>query len=224
VIQQLFNSDPFEAERLAMVEDQLRRRGIRDENVLRAMAEVPRHLFVPEKYWRHAYEDKPVPIGEDQTISQPYIVAAMIAALQIGPDDAVLEIGTGTGYQAAILSRLARHTFTVERHATLSALAEKHLNQLGYCNVTLVIGDGSLGLPDRAPYDAIIVAAAAPQIPGPLLEQLREGGRMIIPVGTPDVQTLQLVRKNGGEPFTSNLEVCRFVPLLGEAGFQPRNF
>lgn len=224
MIQQLFNSDTFLAERLSMVEDQLRRRGIRDENVLGAMAEVPRHQFIPESFWKQAYQDRPVPIGEEQTISQPYIVAAMIAALQVGPEDSVLEIGTGTGYQAAVLSRLAKQVFTVERHAVLAEQAKRLFQKFAYANIQVAIGDGSRGLPEHAPYDRIIVAAAAPSIPQQLLEQLREGGRMIIPVGASDVQVLQLIRKSGGEIFTSNLEGCRFVPLVGEGGFPPRNF
>jgi protein-L-isoaspartate(D-aspartate) O-methyltransferase len=224
VIQQLFNSDTFQAERLSMVENQLRRRGIQDENALRAMADVPRHEFIPENYWKQAYEDRPVPIGEEQTISQPYIVAAMISVLQVGPEDSVLEIGTGTGYQAAVLSHLAKQVFTVERHAVLAEQAKRLFQKLGYTSIDALIGDGSRGLPAHAPYDRIIVAAAAPAIPQPLLEQLREGGRMIIPVGTSDVQVLQLVRKSGGEIFTSSLEGCRFVPLVGEGGFPPRNF
>jgi len=224
VIQQLFNSDSFLPERLSMIEGQLRRRGIRDENLLRAMSEVPRHEFIPEAYWKQAYEDRPVPIGEGQTISQPYIVAAMIAALQVGTEDTVLEIGTGTGYQAALLARLGKQVFTVERHAALADEAKRLFQKLGYGNITAVTGDGSHGLPEHAPYDRIIVAAAAPSIPEPLLQQLGEGGRMIIPVGSSDIQVLQLARKSGGEIFTSSLEGCRFVPLVGEGGFKPRNF
>ena len=224
MIQQLFNSDSFLPERLSMIEGQLRRRGIRDENLLRAMSEVPRHEFIPEAYWKQAYEDRPVPIGEGQTISQPYIVAAMIAALQVGTEDTVLEIGTGTGYQAALLARLGKQVFTVERHAALADEAKRLFQKLGYGNITAVTGDGSHGLPEHAPYDRIIVAAAAPSIPEPLLQQLGEGGRMIIPVGSSDIQVLQLARKSGGEIFTSSLEGCRFVPLVGEGGFKPRNF
>jgi protein-L-isoaspartate(D-aspartate) O-methyltransferase len=224
VIQQLFNSDPFLPERLSMVEGQLRRRGIRDENVLRAMAEVPRHEFIPINYREQAYQDKPVPIGEDQTISQPYIVAAMISSLQVEPSHTVLEIGTGTGYQAAVLSRLSGKVVSIERHAALADEARRLFERLGYDNISVIVGDGSLGLPGHAPYDRIIVAAAAPSIPEPLLQQLNDNGRIVIPVGTTEVQVLQLARKSGGEIFTSNLESCRFVPLLGEGGFSPRNF
>jgi protein-L-isoaspartate(D-aspartate) O-methyltransferase len=224
VIQQLFNSDPFLPERLSMVEGQLRRRGIHDENVLRAMAEVPRHEFIPTNYREEAYQDKPVPIGEDQTISQPYIVAAMISSLQVEPSHTVLEIGTGTGYQAAVLSRLSGKVVSIERHAALADEARRLFERLGYDNISVIVGDGSLGLPGHAPYDRIIVAAAAPSIPEPLLQQLNDNGRIVIPVGTTEVQVLQLARKSGGEIFTSNLESCRFVPLLGEGGFSPRNF
>ena len=224
MIQQLFKSDPFERDRWAMVENQLRRRGIHDEKLLQVMAEVPRHEFIPEAYRKDAYEDRPVPIGEEQTISQPYIVAAMISALQITTESKVLEVGTGTGYQAAILSRLAAQVFTVERHSTLAAEAQRVFQRLGYSNITVILGDGGRGLPEYAPYDRVIVAAAAPTIPEPLLLQLDEGGRMIIPVGSPDIQVLRLVRKSQGEFFTSDLEGCRFVPLLGEGGFPPRNF
>jgi len=224
VIQQLFNPDPFQAERQAMVENQLRGRGIHDEWLLGAMAEVPRHEFIPEAYRKAAYQDRPVPIGEEQTISQPYIVAAMISALQVTTEHKVLEVGTGMGYQAAVLSRLAGHVFTVERHATLADQAQQVFQKLSYSNITVVVGDGSRGLSDYAPYDRIVVAAAAPTIPEPMLLQLNEGGRMIIPVGSPEIQVLQLVRKSQGEIFTSDLEGCRFVPLLGEGGFPPRNF
>ena len=202
-----------------MVEDQLRGRGIRDERVLAAMAEVPRHEFIPETNWKHAYDDYPVPIGEGQTISQPYIVAAMVAAVHVQPEHTILEIGTGTGYQAAVLSRLAKQVFTVERIPALAAQAQQIFTRLGYSNISVVEGDGTRGLPEHAPFHGIIVAAAAPSIPQPLLDQLADNGRMIIPVGTMDLQVLQLVRKSQGEIFTSSLEGCRFVPLIGQAGF-----
>jgi protein-L-isoaspartate(D-aspartate) O-methyltransferase len=215
-VQQLFEPDPYISQRQAMVERQLRRRGIHDERVLRAMEEVARHEFIPAEKRDRAYRDEPVPIGEDQTISQPYIVAIMTQLLAVEAENTVLEIGSGTGYQAAILSRLARQVYTVERHASLAARAGENFRRLGYENVDVVVGDGTRGLPEHAPYDRILVAAAAPSIPRPLIEQLAEGGRMIMPVGTPDVQVLQLVRKSQGEIFTSNLEGCRFVPLIGE--------
>jgi protein-L-isoaspartate(D-aspartate) O-methyltransferase len=204
---------------MAMVEQQLRRRGIHDEPLLRAMEQVPRHEFIPDPGRFRAYEDQPVPIGEEQTISQPYIVAVMTQLLAVEPENVVLEVGTGTGYQAAVLSRLARQVYTVERHASLAERAREISRRLGYENVEVFLGDGTRGLPAHAPYDRILVAAAAPSVPRPLVEQLQEGGRMIIPVGTSDVQVLQLVRKSRDETFTSNFDGCRFVPLIGEAGF-----
>ena len=217
-VQQLFEPDPYISQRQAMVEQQLRRRGIHDERVLGAMEEVPRHEFIPEESRSRAYRDEPVPIGEGQTISQPYIVAIMTQLLAVEPENMVLEIGTGTGYQAAVLSRLARQVYTVERHAALAVRAGENFRRLGYENVEVVVGDGTRGLPEHAPYDRILVAAAAPSVPRPLIEQLAEGGRMVMPVGRPDVQVLQLVRKSQGEIFSSNLEGCRFVPLIGEGG------
>lgn len=205
-----------------MVEQQLRRRGIHDERVLRAMESVPRHEFIPEDRRHRAYQDEPVPIGEDQTISQPYMVAIMTQLLAVEPENTVFEVGTGTGYQAAVLSRLARQVYTIERHASLAKRAREILLRIGYENVEVIVGDGTRGLPEYAPYNRILVAAAAPSVPPPLIEQLGEAGRMIIPVGTPDIQVLQLVRKNQGEIFTSNLEGCRFVPLVGEGGFTIR--
>ncbi len=202
-----------------MVEQQLHRRGIHDERVLRAMEEVPRHEFIPEERRQRAYQDEPVPIGEEQTISQPYIVAVMTQLLAVQPENSVLEVGTGTGYQAAVLSRLASQVYTIERHASLAERAREIFQGLGYENIDVVVGDGTRGLPEHAPFDRILVAAAAPSVPCPLIDQLAEGGRMVIPVGTPDLQVLQLARKSQGEIFTSNLEGCRFVPLIGEGGF-----
>jgi protein-L-isoaspartate(D-aspartate) O-methyltransferase len=218
-VQQLFEPDPYTSQRLAMVEQQLRRRGIHDERVLRTMGEVPRHEFIPESVRHRAYLDQPVPIGEEQTISQPYIVAVMTQYLAVEPENVVLEIGTGTGYQAAVLSRLGKQVYTVERHASLAERAREIFRRLGYDNIEVVLGDGTQGLPEHAPYDRILVAAAAPSVPAPLVEQLQEGGRMVIPVGSSDTQVLQLLRKSAGEIFTSNLEGCRFVPLIGEGGF-----
>jgi protein-L-isoaspartate(D-aspartate) O-methyltransferase len=218
-VQQLFEPDPYISQRQAMVEQQLRRRGIHDERVLRAMEEVPRHEFIPEARRYRAYQDEPVPIGEEQTISQPYIVAVMTQLLAVEPENTVLEVGTGTGYQAAVLSRLARQVYTVERHTSLADTAREIFQRLGYENIDVVVGDGTRGLPERAPYDRILVAAAAPSVPAPLIDQLAEDGRIIIPVGTSDIQVLQLIRKNQGQIFTSNLEGCRFVPLIGEGGF-----
>ena len=214
-------TDPFVVARHAMVVQQLRNRGIYDERVLRAMDTVPRHEFVAPHLQRDAYDDNPVPIGEGQTVSQPYIVAYMLEVLEIAAENRVLEIGTGTGYQAALLGQLAREVYTIERVTTLFEEAQENLKRLGYSNVTATNGDGTRGLPEHAPYDRIIVAAAAPDIPAALFEQLTEGGRMIIPVGPPDIQELLLVRKENGEAITQRLEGCRFVPLVGEQGFRP---
>jgi protein-L-isoaspartate(D-aspartate) O-methyltransferase len=203
-----------------MIEKQLRRRGIRDAAVLAAMTAVPRHEFVPEGLRLHAYDDLPLPIGGGQTISQPYIVAAMTAALHLLPSDRVLEIGAGCGYQAAVLSRLAREVFTIERRPELASAASELLARLGYANAHVHCGDGTLGLPELAPFDAILVAAAAPAVPKPLLAQLAEGGRMIIPVGEADHQELQLVEKHGDAFPAKILEGCRFVPLVGYHGWQ----
>jgi protein-L-isoaspartate(D-aspartate) O-methyltransferase len=212
--------EPFSAERLSMVEGQLLRRGIRDQRVLAAMSKVPRHEFVARPYWADAYADHPVPIGEQQTTSQPYIIAAMLQAAEIQPQDRVLEIGAGSGYQTALLAEMAAHVFAVERYPTLSANARATLERLGYTNVTVVTEDGSLGLPMYAPFDAIIVAAAAPRVPPALVEQLAPGGRLVVPVGESQQQVLQLARKNqDGSVTVKSLEGCRFVPLIGRQGF-----
>lgn len=200
--------------RRRMVESQLRNRGIADERVLDAMLRVPRHEFVPEPYRQQAYEDHPLPIGEGQTISQPYIVGSMLAALALASTDKVLEVGTGSGYVTALLAELAAQVISVERHATLAAEAQRTLDALGYRNVKVVVGDGTQGFPVEAPYDAITVAAAAPALPPALLAQLSEGGRMIIPVGQPDNQLLHLIRMQGGAPEIYLREACRFVPLV----------
>jgi protein-L-isoaspartate(D-aspartate) O-methyltransferase len=212
--------DVFAAERRNMVESQLRSRGIRDERVLAAMSRIPRHEFVSADYREQVYEDHPIPIGEGQTISQPYIVAIMLQALALDPSDVVLEVGTGSGYLTALLAELTRKVYSVERHASLARTAQATLARLGYTNVEVVVGDGGNGFPDRAPFDAIVVSAAAPQIPRPLFEQLREGGRMIVPVGPAQAQELQLVRKHGGQPVVSSMEGCRFVPLIGSEGYR----
>jgi protein-L-isoaspartate(D-aspartate) O-methyltransferase len=217
------NADPhplFFKERLAMVEDQLRRRGIGDPRVLAAMTRVPRHEFVGPQSWPDAYADHPVPIGEQQTTSQPYIIAAMLQAAEVAPQDRVLEIGAGSGYQTALLAELAAEVFAVERHAALADHARATLARLGYQNATVINGDGSLGLPEHAPYDAIIVAAAAPRVPPALLEQLAPEGRLVVPVGDAHQQVLQLARKRAdGTVVVRSLEGCRFVPLIGRQGF-----
>jgi protein-L-isoaspartate(D-aspartate) O-methyltransferase len=212
--------DLFFAQRRDMVESQLRAREIRDERVLAAMSRVPRHEFVSAEFRDQVYEDHPIPIGEDQTVSQPYIVAIMLQALALIPSDTVLEIGTGSGYQTALLAELTGQVYSVERHASLARMAEATLRRLGYGNVQVLLGDGSNGLPDHAPFDAIVVSAAAPQIPPPLFEQLRDGGRMVIPVGPAQAQELQLVYKNAGQSLVTRLEGCRFVPLIGSKGYQ----
>jgi len=203
-----------------MLEKQLRRRGIVDFAVLGAMDAVPRHEFVPPELRARAYEDLPLSIGAGQTISQPYIVAAMTAALRLDPQDRVLEIGTGCGYQAAVLSLLAKEVFTIECRTELARSAASRLAALGYSNVHVHCGDGTLGLPECAPFDAILIAAAAPAVPKPLLAQLAEGGRMILPVGSADQQELQLIEKDGTKMHTNTLEGCRFVPLVGHFGWQ----
>ena len=209
----------FAKQRLRMVDVQLRARGIRDERVLQAMARVPRHQFVPDPFRAQAYEDHPIPIGENQTISQPYIVALTLQALQLEPSYSVLEVGTGSGYQAALLAELTQRVFSMERHESLARQAEATLKMSGYFDVTIAIADGSQGLSEFAPFDAIVVAAAAPRIPQPLFEQLREGGRMVIPVGEPQCQELQFVRKVDGRERVASLGACAFVPLIGTHGY-----
>lgn len=203
--------------RQSMVDSQLRARGVEDERVLAAMARVPRHEFAPERYRDQAYEDHPIPIGEGQTISQPYIVALMLEALALTPADRVLEVGTGSGYVTALLAEMVAHVFSVERHAALADAARDLLVRLGYTNVTVIVGDGSQGFPKAAPYDAIIVSAAAPEVPPALVTQLAEGGRMILPVGDADFQQLQLIRMENGQPRVALRELCRFVPLVSGA-------
>src|SRR5260370_37074029 len=188
---------------------------IMDPAVLAAMTEVPRHEFVPQEMRSHAYDDLPLPIGGGQTISQPYIVAAMTSALRLQPGDRVLEIGTGCGFQAAVLSHLAKEVFTIELRPELASAASEKLARHGYHNVHVHCCNGTLGLPEFAPFDGILVAAAAPEVPEPLLAQLAEAGRLIIPVGDTDNQELRLVEKHAGGFSTKMLEGCRFVPLFG---------
>jgi len=211
--------DPYAGERRRMVETQLRRRGIHDERVLDAMDRVQRHNFVSEEFESQAYADHPIPIGENQTISQPFIVAVSLQALALTGPESVLEVGTGSGYQTALLSMLARTVYSIERYSTLANGAETVLRTLGLQNVKVVVGDGSHGLPEFAPYDAILVSAAAPNVPQSLLEQLGEQGRMVIPVGPTHAQELQLIRKQDGRPVAQTLEGCRFVPLIGAEGY-----
>lgn len=207
-------SDPFFEKRQAMVQIQLAARGIQDARVLNAMARVPRHEFVSESYRDQSYEDRPLPIGKEQTISQPYIVAVTAAALNLSQSSRVLEVGTGSGYQTAILAQLASHVYSIERHQELALSAKGTLERLGYRNITVLVGDGSLGWANGAPYNAIAVSAATARIPQALLDQLHEDGRLVIPVGPRDTQQLQLVRKVNGNTHIQVLENCRFVPLI----------
>lgn len=206
----------FATLRERMVKEQIETRGISDERVLNAMRKVPRHKFVPEKYRAEAYEDYPLPIGEGQTISQPYIVALMTEALHLKEGEKVLEIGTGSGYQAAILAELTPHVYTIEILEPLAKKAQQTLTELGYTNVKVKRGDGYLGWPEYAPFDAIIVTCAPDHIPQPLIEQLAEGGRMVIPVGERYVQTLYLVEKKEGKIVQKEIIPVVFVPMLRE--------
>jgi protein-L-isoaspartate(D-aspartate) O-methyltransferase len=206
----------FQSARQAMIDSQLRARGISNPRVLDAMLRVPRHEFVPEAYGAEAYEDHPLPIGEGQTISQPYVVAIMLEMLQVSTADIVLEVGTGSGYVTALLSQLAAQVFSIERHPPLAASAKEVLARLGYTNVQVFAGDGTRGLPSVAPFDAILISAAALEVPPGLLAQLREGGRMVIPVGSPQAQELQLIGIVDGRPELSRHEAVRFVPLIAE--------
>ena len=209
-----FLHDPFQAQREEMVRAQIVERGVRDLRVLDAMRTVPRHEFVPESFRQDAYEDRPLPIGEGQTISQPYIVAAMLERLALQATDRVLEVGTGSGYVTALLALLSAEVYSVERHAQLAALAESTLHRLEYRNVKIRVGDGRQGWAEYAPFDAILVSAATPEMPPVLFDQLREGGRMMVPVGPSFSQELQLIRKASGQPEVEVLEGCRFVPLV----------
>lgn len=197
-----------------MVQRQIERRGITTEAVLEAMRQVPRHEFVPQSQASHAYEDRPLPIGYGQTISQPYIVAYMTELVQPDPDDRVLEVGTGSGYQAAVLAEIVDQVYTVEIIPELSATAAQRLGRLGYDAVTVKQADGYYGWEEHAPYDAIVVTAAAEHVPPPLIEQLKDGGRMVIPVGSPFyTQTLMLVEKEGDQVTTRSLTPVQFVPF-----------
>jgi protein-L-isoaspartate(D-aspartate) O-methyltransferase len=205
--------------RRRMVEEQIRRRGVRDGRVLSVMKDVPRHLFVPEEMRHMAYEDEPLPIGEGQTISQPYIVAEMTTALGLSGTEKVLEIGTGSGYQAAVLARLCRDLVTIERIPSLSVKAQERLAALGIENVTFIVGDGSLGCPEQAPFDRILSTAASPSIPEPWVSQLSDGGILVLPLGDRNEQKLTRVIRNGNRTETTVLGGCRFVPLIGTYGF-----
>jgi protein-L-isoaspartate(D-aspartate) O-methyltransferase len=208
--------DLFERERARMVTEQLARRGIRDERVLDAMRRVPRHHFVEEVFRERAYGDHPLPIGQEQTISQPYIVALMSSLLELTGREKVLEVGTGSGYQTAVLAELARRVCSIERIPALAARARAALEALGYANAWVRVGNGALGWPDEAPFDRILVAAAGPSLPPPLFEQLADGGRMVLPLGGPSGQTLTLVENAGGQMRSRPCGECHFVPLVGK--------
>ena len=208
------SAQDFDRLRENMVKIQIEQRGIKDKNTLDAMRKVERHLFVPENVQKNAYHDGPLPIGYGQTISQPYIVAYMTSLIEPKAGDKVLEIGTGSAYQAAILAEIVNTVYTIEIVSELGNQAKKRLSKLGYKNVEVIIGDGYNGLPDKGPFDAIVVTAAAEHIPPPLIEQLKDGGKMIIPVGSPFmVQTLILIEKKGKEVKSTNLMAVRFVPF-----------
>lgn len=210
----------FALARKKMVQEQLVARGIKDKRVLDAMMKVPRHLFVEEGLWHQAYGDFPLPIGEGQTISQPYIVALMTEALHVTGDDKVLEIGTGSGYQAAILAELTMHVFSIERISSMAAKARKILDEVGYANVLIRVSDGTLGWQEEAPFDGIIVTAGAPEIPPTLVRQLLEGGRLVIPVGNEYSQTLLKVVKQDKGYKEKDLGGVRFVKLIGDYGWE----
>ena len=210
--------------RQMMVEQQIIRRGVGDPRLWAAMRAVPRERFVPEDVRSLAYEDRPLPVEAGQTISQPYIVARMIEAGAISPEDRVLEVGAGSGYAAAVMSRLAAHVFAVERLAELAALAEGRMKALGYDNVSIGLGDGTAGWAEKAPFDAILVAAGGPGVPPPLREQLAIGGRLVMPVGDGGEQQLvRLIRKDEEEFDLTVLEAVRFVPLIGAHGWKDGN-
>ena len=212
-------TDSYGGYRAQLVET-LRKKGINDLAVLKAFAEVPRHLFVPEGVRHRAYEDSPLPIAQGQTISQPFVQATYLQALALKGDEKVLEVGTGSGYQTALLAQLVAMVFSIERHGALAQEAKKVLDQGGVTNISVMVGDGTLGWRPYAPYDAILVAAASPDIPQPLLEQLAEGGHLVIPIGGRHTQQLVMVERQGNKYPRQKLADVRFVPLVGELGYE----
>lgn len=213
-------ADQYADERERMVSNQIARRGIRDKRLLEAMRTIPRHLFTTQEHRNLAYTDGPLPIGHGQTISQPYIVALMTELLYLRGDELVLEVGTGSGYQAAILAHLARTVHTIERHVELAEHARSILQGLGYENVHVHTGDGSQGLPEYAPYQGIMVTAGAPRVPKPLMDQLDEGGRLVLPIGTLGGQMLERWTRHGDEYESESIAPVAFVPLRGEHGWE----
>jgi protein-L-isoaspartate(D-aspartate) O-methyltransferase len=211
----------FSAARAEMVERQLRRRGITDERVLAAIGEIPREEFVPKRYRPRAYSDSALPIDEGQTISQPWIVAAICQALELRGKEVVLEVGTGSGYSAAVLSRLAARVVSIERHGSLAAGAHEVLNSIGIANVEVIVGDGSRGMRERAPFEAIAIHATAPGPPATLLGQLANGGRLVVPIAGDGADLLTVFRRQNDDLQSDVIGPCRFVPLVGEEGFGP---
>ena len=209
----------YAGQRRKMVEEQLVERGINDLRLLEVVSRVPRHLFVQESLQHRAYGDTPLPIGENQTISQPYIVGAMTEALDLKGEERVLEIGTGSGYQTAIIAELCRQVFTIERLNNLSRKAQNVLESLNYMNIVFKMFDGTYGWPDQAPFDAILITASAPEIPGLLVKQLGDGGRLVAPIGEADKQKLVVLTKNGDRVSRRDLGDCKFVPLIGKYGW-----
>jgi protein-L-isoaspartate(D-aspartate) O-methyltransferase len=209
----------FEKMRKGMVEEQLIARGISDKKVLDAFLKVPRHKFIDREFIENAYSDHPLPIGSSQTISQPYMVALMTEKLEVKSSDNVLEIGTGSAYQLAILAELAREVYSVERVESLAATSVKIMKELGYKNFSVKVGDGTLGWKEHSPYDGIIVTAGAPGVPESLLEQLKDGGRLVIPIGSSFGQALTLIEKRGKSITTTPICGCVFVPLIGKEGW-----
>ena len=209
----------FEGLRNKMVSTQIESRGVREKHVVEAMRKVPRHIFVEEALWERAYDDHPLPIGQGQTISQPYMVASMTEALELKGKGKVMEIGTGSGYQTAILAEIAEQVFTIERIEELLKKARRTLDRLGYANVVFRVGDGTIGWQDQAPFDAILVTAGAPDVPKYLFEQLAEGGRMAVPIGDVHGQTLVVIKKKDGKLVKTTHFGCVFVPLIGKNGW-----
>jgi protein-L-isoaspartate(D-aspartate) O-methyltransferase len=211
--------EQYDKERKRMVESQIAARGVKDPRVLEAMLRVPRHLFVPADMRDRAYDDSPLPIGEGQTISQPYMVAWMTELLEVTGNSRILEIGTGSGYQAAILCELGKDVFSIEKQAGLAQAAKERLHSLGYRNIRIKVADGTLGWPEEAPFDGIMVTAGSPSVPQPLLEQLAESGRLIVPIGPSGIQMLNVIKRKGNEFQTSEVGTCVFVPLVGKFGW-----